>query len=65
MSKKPFVATGDENEDHTAFERYVGGPDRAFQLLYLYQRCDEGVFREAAKRRGYSDNEIEALLAIQ
>lgn len=69
----------DEQAAHDRFERLVGGPERGFRLLDIYRhssasggwgsfgpyRSREDNFRAAARARGYSDREIDALLALQ
>lgn len=69
----------DEAATHEAFERFMGGPDRAFRLLHLYQESSpapgmfvtspglsrEDVFRRKAANRGFKPEEVEALLEIQ
>lgn len=74
-----FVVTGDEAVDHAAFEQFVGGPDRGFRLLRIYESSQPyrrwtfgppemtraEVFIAKAKQAGYTEAEARALLSLQ
>ena len=70
--KTPFTITGDEHDDHRAFEEYVGGVHRAERLFQIYKnsypthnRTKVEVFRSNALREGFSNQDIDALLLLQ
>ena len=73
----PF-GRADERASHEAFEEYMGGRSRADQLFRIYQNSypmpthqigvtlsSEEVFQHKAKREGFSQEEIDALLLLQ
>jgi len=68
----------DEQQAHNDFEQLVGSRQRAERLFNLYKRSypspsvistevtsRELVFRKKAKREGFTDTEIDALLNLQ
>jgi hypothetical protein len=79
--KDPFEVTGDESNDHRAFEDYVGGVDKAQQLFRIYKdsyattnmfptqpsygKTKEEVFRKKASQAGFNIRDIDALLSLQ
>lgn len=76
---KRFKPTGDEQADTAAFEEFMGGVERAQRLLGIYKRSGPGVrlrpfdkpptraevFRAQANMAGFTDSEVDALLAMQ
>jgi len=76
--RSPFGGV-DERATHDAFVEFVGGRDRADRLFwiwkhsyeqtvypsYLYKPVPrEQVFREKAKREGFTDEEVDAFLSL-
>jgi hypothetical protein len=70
----------DEGIRTQIFEDLVGGPDRGYRLLRIYQHCGscrdqytakrfrknrEEYFRRTAKDEGYTDEQIDAFLELQ
>lgn len=71
----------DEQQAHEEFEQLVGGPEKGFRLLRLYESATQAasgnkftlqilpsaraIFRKRAKEAGYSLEQIEAFLELQ
>lgn len=70
----------DEQAAHEEFEQLVGGPERGFRLMRLYESARqsasgnrftlqkmpsaEEIFRKRAKQDGYTDKQITAFLNL-
>ncbi len=68
----------EEGKSHEAFEEFLGGPRRAFNILKIWQdtnhtiygknhryyKTKDQMFRERAMRQGYTKDEIDAFLIL-
>lgn len=56
----------DERATHEAFEDYMGGVDRAFRILHVWQDSYNSLhkFEIKAAREGFTENEIDAFLSL-
>ena len=67
IPEAPFGGGKDERELTEAFERFVGGPERAFRLMHIYERAKRATSgnRYRLHRRGPTAEEIFRKLALR